>query len=133
MKQYHLGIEATLEIIGGKWKALIICLLMSGVKRTSELQRGIPGISQKVLIQQLRELEQDGIVQRYVYQQMPPKVEYRLTEYGVTANQIVEVMCSWGRENIHIRQQRGEQIVLLEDQEQKNGEPGRSVVKPQDR
>lgn len=133
MKKYHLGIEATLEIIGGKWKALIICLLMSGVKRTSELQRGIPGISQKVLIQQLRELEQDGIVQRYVYQQMPPKVEYRLTEYGVTANQIVEVMCSWGRENIHIRQQRGEQIVLLEDQKQENGEPGSSDVKPQDR
>lgn len=116
MKQYHLGIEATLEIIGGKWKALIICLLMSGVKRTSELQRGIQGISQKVLIQQLRELEQDGIVERYVYPQMPPKVEYRLTEYGVTANKIVDVMCSWGRENIRIRQQQGEDIVLLEDQ-----------------
>lgn len=52
MKQYHLGIEATLEIIGGKWKSLIICILMSGTKRTSELQRSIPGISQKVLIQQ---------------------------------------------------------------------------------
>jgi DNA-binding HxlR family transcriptional regulator len=115
MKQYHLGIEATLEIIGGKWKALIICSLMSGVKRTSELQRNIRGISQKVLIQQLRELEKDGLVSRYVYQQMPPKVEYSLTEYGVTANKIVDVMCSWGKENIQIRQQRGEDIVLLED------------------
>ncbi|MDY8025164.1 helix-turn-helix domain-containing protein [Paenibacillus polymyxa] len=115
MKQYNLGIEATLEIIGGKWKALIICLLMSGVKRTSELERNIHGISQKVLIQQLRELEKDGLVRRYVYQQMPPKVEYSLTEYGATANKIVEVMCSWGRENIQIRQQQGEDIVLLED------------------
>ncbi|MFF2014667.1 winged helix-turn-helix transcriptional regulator [Paenibacillus sp. NPDC058177] len=115
MKQYNLGIEATLEIIGGKWKALIICLLMSGVKRTSELQRNIHGISQKVLIQQLRELEKDGLVSRHVYQQMPPKVEYSLTEYGVTANKIVEVMCSWGKENIQMRQQQGEDIVLLEE------------------
>lgn len=116
MKQYHLGIEATLEIIGGKWKALIICLLMSGTKRTSELQHSISGISQKVLIQQLRELERDGLVKRLVYQQMPPKVEYSLTEYGVTANRIIDVMCSWGRENIQIRQERGEAIILLEEQ-----------------
>jgi len=115
MKQYHMGIEATLEVIGGKWKALIICLLMTGVKRTSEFQRNIQGISQKVLIQQLRELERDGLVTRYVYQQMPPKVEYSLTEYGVTANRIVEVMCSWGKENIKKRQQQGEEIVLLEE------------------
>ncbi|MFS0858672.1 winged helix-turn-helix transcriptional regulator [Paenibacillus taichungensis] len=117
MKRYNLGIEATLEIIGGKWKALIICLLMSGVKRTGELQRSIDGISQKVLIQQLRELESDGLVRRHVYQQMPPKVEYSLTEYGVTANKIVDVMCTWGRENISLRQQQGEDIILLENQE----------------
>ncbi|MFE6076917.1 winged helix-turn-helix transcriptional regulator [Paenibacillus sp. NPDC057886] len=117
MKQYNLGIEATLEIIGGKWKALIICLLISGAKRTGELQRSIDGISQKVLIQQLRELERDGLVRRHVYQQMPPKVEYSLTEYGVTANKIVDVMCTWGRENISLRQQRGEEIILLENKE----------------
>ncbi|GGF95976.1 transcriptional regulator [Paenibacillus albidus] len=116
MKQYHLGIEATLEIIGGKWKALIICLLMSGAKRTSELQRNIHGISQKVLIQQLRELEKDGLVKRYVYPQMPPKVEYSLTDYGVTANKLVDVMCTWGKENIKMRQWQGEDIVLLEDE-----------------
>ncbi|MDQ1235131.1 DNA-binding HxlR family transcriptional regulator [Paenibacillus sp. SORGH_AS306] len=117
MKQYHLGIEATLEIIGGKWKALIICLLMLSDKmRTSELQRNIQGISQKVLIQQLRELEQDGLVSRYVYQQMPPKVEYSLTEYGRTANTIIEMMCAWGTENIYIRQQQGEDIELLDNE-----------------
>lgn len=96
MKQYNLGIEATLEILGGKWKALIVCLLMSGTKRTGELQRRIPGISQKVLIEQLRELERDGIVGRTTYNQMPPKVEYHITDYGKTVNKIVDVMCSWG-------------------------------------
>lgn len=115
MKQYHLGIEATLEIIGGKWKALIVCLLISGTKRTSELQRSIPGISQKVLIQQLRELEQDGIIGRHVYSQMPPKVEYYITEYGITANEIINHMCTWGRANIKMRQQQGEEVELLED------------------
>ncbi|WP_328802290.1 helix-turn-helix domain-containing protein [Paenibacillus sp. LX16] len=115
MKQYNLGIEATLEIIGGKWKSLIICLLMSGRKRTSELQHSIPGISQKVLIQQLRELEKDGIIGRHVYNQMPPKVEYYITEYGITANEIIDLMCSWGRANIKIRQQQGEDVMLLEN------------------
>ncbi|WP_020618228.1 winged helix-turn-helix transcriptional regulator [Paenibacillus daejeonensis] len=115
MKQYHLGIEATLEIIGGKWKALIICLLMTGPKRTSELERGITGITQKVLIQQLRELERDGLVLRTVYEQMPPKVDYRLTDYGLTANRIVDVMCAWGTDNIKRRQSQGEDIVLREE------------------
>ncbi|MED5020137.1 winged helix-turn-helix transcriptional regulator [Paenibacillus chibensis] len=101
---------------------LIWILLMSGVKRTSELQRNIQGISQKMLIQQLRELEKGGLVKRFVYQQMPPKVEYSLTEYGVTANQIIEVMCSWGKENFQIRQQRGEDIVLLEEMSPDNGD-----------
>ncbi|MDQ0204690.1 winged helix-turn-helix transcriptional regulator [Pectinatus haikarae] len=113
MKKYRLGIEATLEILGGKWKALIICLLMSGTKRTGELQRLIPGISQKVLVQQLRELERDGVVGRHEYSEMPPKVEYYMTEYGVTANKIIDIMCSWGRDNIKIRQQQGEDIELL--------------------
>lgn len=115
MKQYNLGIEATLEILGGKWKALIVCQLMPGPKRTSELERLIPDISQKVLIQQLRELERDGIVGRKNYHQMPPRVEYHVTDYGKTANRIIDVMCSWGRENIRIRKSRGEDISLLDD------------------
>lgn len=114
MKQYNLGIEATLEVLGGKWKSLIVCFLMSGPKRTGELQRLIPGVSQKVLIQQLRELERDQIVGRKEYAQMPPKVEYFITEYGISANTIIDVMCSWGRENIKRRQERGEDIGLLE-------------------
>ena len=111
-----MGIEATLEILGGKWKALIVCLLITGTKRTGELQRLIPAISQKVLIQQLRELERDGIVGRHVYNEMPPKVEYYITEYGVTANKIIDVMCSWGRKNIKMRQENGEAVELLENE-----------------
>lgn len=118
MKQYNLGIEATLEIIGGKWKALIVCLLMAGKKRTSELQRCIPAITQKVLIQQLRELEEDDIIARVVYNQMPPKVEYHITEYGASANEIIDLMCSWGRGNIKKRQQQGEDIELLSNKSQ---------------
>lgn len=78
------------------------------------MQRLIPDVSQKVLIQQLRELERDGIVGRHIYNEMPPKVEYYVTEYGITANKIIDVMCSWGRDNIKMRQQQGEDVALLE-------------------
>ena len=120
MKRYRLGIEATLEILGGKWKALIVCLLMAGTKRTGELRRRIPGVSEKVLIQQLRELERDGIVKRTVYEQVPPKVEYSITEYGRAADAIVDVMCAWGRENIRRRQMMGDHIMLGEWQDEEN-------------
>ena len=116
MKHYHQGTEATLEVLGGKWKALIVCLLAEGTKRTGELQRLIPGISQKVLIQQLRELERDGIVRRHIYHELPPRVEYSVTEYGITANEIIDTMCSWGKENIKMRQQQGEEIERREDE-----------------
>lgn len=129
MKQYNLGIEATLEILGGKWKALIVCLLMSGTKRTGELQRLIPDVSQKVLIQQLRELEKDGVVGRHVYNEMPPKVEYYVTEYGITANKIIDVMCSWGRDNIKMRQQQGEDVELMENE--LNSQPNGVCTNPQ--
>ena len=70
MKQYILGIEATLEIFGGKWKALIAYILTFGTKRTGELQRLIPGISQKILIEKLKELERDGIIEKHVYEEI---------------------------------------------------------------
>ena len=117
MKTYRLGIEAALDILGGKWKALIICLLMSGPQRTGALRRLIPGVSEKVLIQQLRELERDGIVGRIDYEQLPPKVEYFITDYGRSADRIVDVMCAWGRENIRLRRERGEEIELLSEEE----------------
>lgn len=118
MKQYILGIEATLEIFGGKWKALITYILNFGTKRTGELQRLIPGISQKVLIEKLKELEKDGIIEKHVYEEMPPKVEYKLTEYGQSFSNILYAMCFWGRENIKLRQKMGEDIILLDKKDE---------------
>ena len=115
MKQYILGIEATLEIFGGKWKALIAYILTFGTKRTGELQRLIPGISQKILIEKLKELERDGIIEKHVYEEMPPKVEY-----GYSFSNILYAMCFWGRENIKLRKEKGEDIILLDKKEEFN-------------
>jgi DNA-binding HxlR family transcriptional regulator len=88
--------EITLAVIGGRWKVLILYELFQGVKRFSELQRALPGITQKMLTQQLREMERDGIVQRTVYPQVPPRVEYKLTPRGETLKPVVGAMCRWG-------------------------------------
>ncbi len=89
-------VEFTLAIIGGRWKALILYQLFLGVKRFSQLQKILKGVSQKMLTQQLRELEQDGIVHREVYAQVPPKVEYSLTALGASLKPVIESMCEWG-------------------------------------
>ncbi|OYD07045.1 MarR family transcriptional regulator [Paludifilum halophilum] len=99
-KIYNIPIEATIEVMGGKWKSIIIYHLQEGTKRFNELKRLIPNITQKMLTQQLRELEQDEIVNRYVYAEVPPKVEYSLTEYGKTLQDILDQMCSWGIRHI---------------------------------
>jgi len=88
--------ETTLAVIGGRWKVLILYQLFQGVKRFSELQRALKGVTQKMLTQQLREMERDGIVQRTVYPQVPPKVEYRLSTLGETLKPVVNAMCKWG-------------------------------------
>ncbi|TQK63690.1 HxlR family transcriptional regulator [Brevibacillus sp. AG162] len=100
MGKYNIPVEATLEVIGGKWKVVILCLLAKGTKRTSELKRAMPAITQKMLTQQLRELEADNIITRHVYQQVPPRVEYDLTEYGKTLSKVLDVMCEWGERHI---------------------------------
>jgi len=88
--------EITLAVIGGRWKVPILFQLFQGVKRFSELLRAVRGITQKVLTQQLREMARDGIVERTVYPQVPPKVEYRLTPRGETLRPVVAAMCKWG-------------------------------------
>jgi DNA-binding HxlR family transcriptional regulator len=95
-QQFKHSIEMTLKVIGGKWKPVILCHLTEGVKRFGELKRDMPAITQKMLTQQLRELEQDGIIDRKVYTQVPPKVEYSLTDYGLTIKQVLNVMSLWG-------------------------------------
>ncbi len=90
------SVEITLKVIGGRWKVLILRELFLGVKRFGELHRALQGITQKMLTQQLRELEHDGIVDRHVYLQVPPKVEYSLTPLGETLKPILDSMHEWG-------------------------------------
>ena len=94
--QISCTVEATLKVIGGRWKVLILRELFQGVKRFGELHRALNGITQKMLTQQLREMEQDGIIHREVYLQVPPKVEYSLTELGKTLQPILDAMHDWG-------------------------------------
>ena len=88
--------EFTLSVIGGRWKIVILWQLFQGEKRFSELFRAMNGITQKMLTQQLREMEKDGIVDRKVYPQVPPKVEYSLTSLGKSLKPVVDAMCHWG-------------------------------------
>lgn len=89
-------VKATMEIIGGKWKPIILYYLKEELQRFGELQRLIPHITKKMLTQQLRQLEQDEIIVRHVYHQVPPKVEYSLSKYGKTLKPVLESMAIWG-------------------------------------
>ena len=88
--------ERTLKIVGGRWKLMILHELCNGVSRFGELHRALKGISEKVLAQHLRELERDGVVEKTVYAEMPPKVQYALTPSGKTLKPIIEAMHEWG-------------------------------------
>ena len=92
------AVTTTLAIIGGKWKILILYHLCAGTQRFNELRRLLPDITQRMLTLQLRELEDDGIVHREVYPQVPPKVEYSLTAFGKTLIPVIEVMDAWGKQ-----------------------------------
>ena len=89
-------VERTLEVIGGRWKVLILRELFQGVRRFGQLHRALHGITQKMLTQQLREMEEDGIIHREVYLQVPPKVEYSLTPLGESLKPIIDAMHEWG-------------------------------------
>ncbi|MBQ4901392.1 winged helix-turn-helix transcriptional regulator [Paenibacillus sp. Marseille-P2973] len=112
-KKYNISVEATLEVIGGKWKCVILCHLTHGKKRTSDLKRLMPAITQKMLTQQLRELEKDGIVNRISYNEVPPRVEYELSEYGLSLRGILDSLCAWGER--HIIKEYGDKSAMLEE------------------
>ena len=99
-KKMKCPAEITLDVIGGRWKIIILWQLFQETKRFSELFRDMNGITQKMLTQQLREMEQDGIVHRKVYPQVPPRVEYSLTEMGKSLKPVVDAMCKWGMKHI---------------------------------
>ncbi|MDK2821151.1 MAG: hypothetical protein PWP31_1116 [Clostridia bacterium] len=100
-KSYNCPIEATLDVVGGKWKVIILWYLYEKTMRFSELKKVLPGITQKMLTQQLRELERDGMINRKIYAQVPPKVEYSLTEYGKSIKPILQAMLEWGKKHIN--------------------------------
>lgn len=97
---YNCPMEATLDIIGGKWKGVILFRLSEGTKRFNELHRLLQRVTPRTLTRQLRELEQDGLVNRKVYAEVPPRVEYSLTDKGRTLEPIIEALISWGNEHV---------------------------------
>lgn len=97
-KQYNCYFELTLDIIGGKWKPIILYYINSNkVARHSELKRFIPSINERMLTRQLRELEDDNLINRVIYPVVPPKVEYTLTEIGKDLIPILELLVKWGK------------------------------------
>ena len=98
---YFCGIDAAMDVISGKWKVLILWELHHhGIRRFAELRRGLPGVSEKMLIQHLREMEEDGLVRRKVYREVPPKVEYSLTKDGASLNAALASLGTWGTDRI---------------------------------
>lgn len=91
-------ITATLEFIGGRWKTIILYILSHGTRRFGELSIRIPAVSRKVLTQQLRELENHGLIKRTQFNEIPPRVEYSLTELGLSLNKVLREMENWGIE-----------------------------------
>lgn len=91
-------VEATLSVIGGRWKPILICHLLNGRKRFGELRRLTPNATERMITLQLRELEADGVISRHVYAEVPPRVEYELTEFGRTLETILLDMQQWGRD-----------------------------------
>jgi DNA-binding HxlR family transcriptional regulator len=97
---FTCGLDATLKVISGKWKPLILYFLLRGPTRYGELKRAVRDVSDKVLIQQLKELEADGVLIRNDYREVPPRVDYTLTERGQSLARALEPLCTWGTENM---------------------------------
>lgn len=102
---FHCPVEATLQLIGGKYKTLILWHLIGQTLRFNQLQKLLPQATAKMLTQQLRELETDGLIIRTVYPVVPPKVEYQLSPFGATIIPVLQAMCDWG--DAYLKQQQG--------------------------
>lgn len=108
---YSCPVEATVDIIGGKWKSVILFHLLDGKKRFGELQRLLPGVTQRMLTLQLRELEEDGIIYRNVYREVPPKVEYSLTDFGNSLQPIIRLMLEWGQQYMETLKEKKRRVL----------------------
>lgn len=93
------GLDVALRYVGGKWKPIILFYMQNSPRRFGEIKRLVGGISEKVLIQQLRDLTEDGILTRYDYREVPPRVEYTLTDFGRTLVHALQPLCEWGNAN----------------------------------
>lgn len=97
---HNCGVTHFLNRIGGKWKVLVIYAISRKVNRFSSLQRAIPGISKQMLVNQLRELEEDGILERIIYAEIPPRVEYKVSKYGQSLMPVINVIQEWGTKDL---------------------------------
>ena len=97
-RTYNCPVEVTLEIIGGRWKSVVLYHLLCRTQRFGELRKLLPGVTQRMLTLQLRELENDRVIHREVYRQIPPKVEYSLTDFGRSLEPILRLMLAWGEQ-----------------------------------
>ena len=105
-------VETTLALIGDKWKVLILRDLLPGTKRFGELKKSVGNVSQKVLTAQLRDMEENGLVNRKVYAEVPPRVEYSLSEYGNTLGDILDRLCAWGEMHVNKLSAEGAPVAL---------------------
>ena len=96
IKTYNCPVEAAMDVIGGKYKALIVYELINGTRRYNEIQKAVPQATPRMLSKQLKELEEDEIINRTLYPVVPPKTEYSLTEFGQSLVPIVQALCDWG-------------------------------------
>jgi DNA-binding HxlR family transcriptional regulator len=96
-RRSNCAVEATLGVIGGRWKGVVLFWLLDGRMRFGELRRKVPNCTERMLTLQLRELEEDGLVTRTVYAEVPPRVEYQLTSFGESLEPILTGMCEWGQ------------------------------------
>ena len=113
-KIYHLAVDVTLKSISGKWKTAILCNLGTKPMRTGELKRQLPGISQRILTKQLKELVENDIICRKVYPQTPPQVEYSLTAHGKSLREILLLMSKRGEKQVAKQNEQGKPTKILD-------------------
>lgn len=113
---YHCAVEATVDVAGGKWKPVIIYHLLSGTKRFGELKKTVGDVSQRSLTMQLRQLELDGVVERQVFAEVPPRVEYSLTAFGQTLAPVLKAMKEWGDTFVERNRALGEECPVHANQ-----------------
>lgn len=135
-KQRHPGytncpVEAALDLIGGKWKAIILFRILEETRRFNELRRLLPGLTQRMLTNQLRELERDGLIARKVYAEVPPKVEYSMTAFGKTLEPVLLTLKQWAEIQMLPRMNASETATTDAAVDTKNTEVQEASVKIQ--